>query len=210
MNEVLNGGDLGRDDNLRFLFLPHPFVLADSIVSAALDAIGQHTDTPRRWIATSAGSSVHRLYDAQRGVLINAVTFAVSDLETALNITPGEMMQDQPADRIKTLLDSVIHAIQLKAQEYAGLINKLQAQGPPQTTSAVALEDLASAALPQRRAETQARDDAIKKMKDEHPDWSYSRLAREFTEETEEITEEQVRAAYRRNGWTWERADRVR
>jgi hypothetical protein len=61
------------------------------------------------------------------------------------------------------------------------------------------------------RKRTQERDALIKEIKDENPRWPRIRVAQEVTKRIgEEITEEDVRNAYRRNGWSWQRADRIR
>ena len=62
-----------------------------------------------------------------------------------------------------------------------------------------------------RREKTQARDNIIKKIKDEHPQWSRVKVAHEAQKQTDEkFTEDDVSNAYKRNKWRWERSDRIR
>ena len=58
---------------------------------------------------------------------------------------------------------------------------------------------------------TQVRAEVFKRIKDEHPEYSYFRVATEAQNELGDgITDETVRNAYRAMGWKWGRADRVR
>jgi hypothetical protein len=58
---------------------------------------------------------------------------------------------------------------------------------------------------------TQVRGEVFKRIKDEHPTWSQSRVAQEACKDLGEVvTDNTVRNTYRLLGWTWERGDRVR
>lgn len=62
-----------------------------------------------------------------------------------------------------------------------------------------------------RRESTQERDAVIKSIKDKDPTLSVVRVAEKASKQLgEEIKEHDVRNAYKRNKWNWQRADRVR
>ena len=53
--------------------------------------------------------------------------------------------------------------------------------------------------------------DEAKKLKDEHPDWAYYKVATKCEELLKRrVTEDGVRNAYRAMGWKWEPANRIR
>jgi hypothetical protein len=58
---------------------------------------------------------------------------------------------------------------------------------------------------------TEVRGEVFRRLKKEHPQWSYDVLAIRASRELEEtVTGDTVKNVYRAMGWTWERADRVR
>lgn len=73
---------------------------------------------------------------------------------------------------------------------------------------------------PNPTKETRRRAFLFKSLKDEHPDWSYTRVALEATrmakvraapgEQPQEYKWYNVRDAYQRMGWRWERGDKIR
>jgi len=63
-----------------------------------------------------------------------------------------------------------------------------------------------------QRVDWESRGQYFKRLKTEHPDWSYAKVALESdSEELGEVANEHmVRNTYRMLGWKWERADRTR
>jgi hypothetical protein len=58
---------------------------------------------------------------------------------------------------------------------------------------------------------TQIRAKVFKQLKDEHPEWSQTKVAIEACDKLGEyVTADTVRNAYRAMGWEWKRADRIR
>lgn len=58
---------------------------------------------------------------------------------------------------------------------------------------------------------TQIRGQVFKRLKDEHPKWTQTKVAVEAQEILHEsVTADTVRNTYRAMGWEWERGDRVR
>ena len=58
---------------------------------------------------------------------------------------------------------------------------------------------------------TQIRGEVFKELKDQHPEWSQTKVAMKAGAELgEDVTADTVRNTYRAMGWKWERADRVR
>lgn len=58
---------------------------------------------------------------------------------------------------------------------------------------------------------TRERAQVIRKLKDQHPQWTQYKVAQEASKELREIiTADAVRYAYRVMGWKWGRADRMR
>lgn len=58
---------------------------------------------------------------------------------------------------------------------------------------------------------TKIRAEVFRRIKEQHPSWSYHRVALMGSEILGEyVTSESVRNAYRAMGWAWPRGDRVR
>jgi len=118
----------------------------------------------------------------------------------ALAVPPAKTISTEGKEAITEFVAAVILRAGLKhdAQQGTGDTARREAEGNESGNGGMSQKR-------KRRAET------CKKLKNTHPEWSYTQVAMKAAKELgEEVTDDDVRNDYRAMGWQWERADRIR